>query len=87
MAILGWAGVFTIVYFLAAQLGLALLCKQSDMAAFWPASGIAAGTLIAIGRRARAPLIIGVVVGTVAANLTMRQGPSDLTAPGHLQCR
>ena len=66
---LGWAGVVAIVYFLAAQLGLALLCKQSGTAAFWPASGIAAGTLIALGRRASVPLIIGVVVGTVAANL------------------
>ena len=68
-ATLGWASIVAIVYFLAAQLGLALLCKQSGMAAFWPASGIAAGTLIALGRRASVPLVIGVVVGTVAANL------------------
>ena len=36
---------------------------------FWPASGIAAGILIVAGRRARPALVIGVVVGTVAANL------------------
>jgi PAS domain S-box-containing protein len=39
------------------------------MAIFWPASGIAAGILIVLGRRARPALVIGVVVGTVAANL------------------
>jgi PAS domain S-box-containing protein len=39
------------------------------MAVFWPASGIATGFLIATGPRARPGLVIGVVVGNVAANL------------------
>jgi integral membrane sensor domain MASE1 len=39
------------------------------VAVFWPASGIAAAILIVSGRRARPTLVVGVVVGTVAANL------------------
>ena len=65
----GAAGVVAILYFLAARLGLALLSKPSDVAVFWPASGIAAGILIVLGRRAYPALVVGVVVGTVAANL------------------
>ena len=56
-------------YFLVAHLGLALQAQPSDVAVFWPASGIAAGILIVAGRRACPALVIGVVVGTVAANL------------------
>lgn len=68
-ATLGWAGAFTLVYFLAAQLGLALLVQPSEVAAFWPASGVAAGILIVSGRRAWPSLVIALVVGTVAANV------------------
>ena len=71
---LGWASAFTVVYFLAAQLGLALLSKPSDVAVFWPASGLAAGILIVLGRRALPALVIGVMLGTVAANLTSDRG-------------
>ena len=63
------AGALAIVYFLTAQLGLLLLAQPSDVAVFWPASGIAAGFLIMSGRRAYPALVIGVVIGTVAANL------------------
>ena len=56
-------------YFWAAELGLALLAKPSGVAVFWPASGIAAGLLVAAGRRAGVAVVMGVVVGTVAANL------------------
>jgi hypothetical protein len=48
---LGAAGAIAIAYFLAARLGLALLSKPSDVAVFWPASGIAAGILIVLGWR------------------------------------
>ena len=68
-AVLGTAGVVAIAYFLAARLGLALLSAGSDMPVFWPASGLAAGLLIATGPRARPALVIGVVIGNVAANL------------------
>jgi PAS domain S-box-containing protein len=63
------AGTVAIAYFFAAQLGLALRSQPTDVAVFWPASGIAAGILIVLGRRAVPALVIGVVVGTVAANL------------------
>ena len=58
-----------IAYFLAARLGLHLLTEFEGVAVFWPASGVAAGVLIALGRDARAPVAIGVVVATIAANL------------------
>jgi integral membrane sensor domain MASE1 len=48
------------------------------MAAFWPASGIAAGFLIATGPRTRPALVLGVIVGNVAANLM--SGRSILTS-------
>jgi hypothetical protein len=63
-------GVFTaIAYFLGARLGLVLLTELEGVAVFWPASGVAAGILIALGPRARAPVAIGVIVATIAANL------------------
>ena len=65
----GAAGAVAVVYFLAARLGLLLLSAPSDVAVFWPAAGIAAGTLIVFGRRAGPVIAIGVVAGTVAANL------------------
>jgi PAS domain S-box-containing protein len=69
MTALGAAGAVAIVYFLAARLGLALLSTPSDVAVFWPASGIAAGILVVAGRLAYPAVVIGVVVGTVAANV------------------
>jgi PAS domain S-box-containing protein len=67
--ILREAGVLATVYFLTAQLGLLLLAQPSDVAVFWPASGIAAGFLIVSGRRAYSALVVGVVIGTATANL------------------
>lgn len=58
----------TVAFFLAACLGLALLDK-AGVAVFWPAAGIASGVLVAFGPTLRLPVIIGVVVGTFAANL------------------
>jgi hypothetical protein len=65
----GSAAGMAIAYFLAAQLGLALRAQPADVAVFWPASGLAAGILIVTGRRVYPALLIGVVVGTVAANI------------------
>src|SRR5262249_46703410 len=62
-------GVIAIAYLLAARLGLALLLARSGVAVFWPASRLAAGTLVMLGPRARPALVIGVIVGTVAAGL------------------
>ena len=56
-------------FFLAARLGLSLLTEPGGVAVFWPASGVAAGALIALGPRARWPVAIGVAAATMAANL------------------
>src|SRR5215469_18336131 len=58
-----------IVYFVAARLSLALLTKPEGVAVFWPAAGVSAGALIALGERARWPVIAGTVAATVVANL------------------
>ena len=58
-----------IAYFLAARLSLALLTKPDGVAVFWPASGVAAGVLIAVGPRARLPVAAGAAVATIVANL------------------
>ena len=59
----------SIAYFLAARLSLLLLTKPDGVAVFWPASGVAAGVLIALGPRARLPVATGAAIATVVANL------------------
>lgn len=59
----------TCAYYLAAQLGVALMSETEHVAVLWPASGVAVGVLMALGRRARAPVTAGVLVATVAVNL------------------
>src|SRR5215831_16520648 len=63
------AGWVAVAYYLAARLGLGLLSAPSDVAVFWPASGMAAGIFILSNRRVRPAIVVGVIVGTVAANL------------------
>lgn len=58
-----------IVFFFAARLSLALLDKSDGVAVFWPAAGIASGFLVAFGPAVRLPVVTGVVVATLAANL------------------
>ena len=58
-----------IVYFLAARFSLSLLTKPDGVAVFWPASGVAAGVLIALGPWAKWPVAIGAAAATIAANL------------------
>jgi PAS domain S-box-containing protein len=55
-------------YFLAARLSLLLLTKPG-VAVFWPAAGISAGILIALGRHARWAVAVGTIAATIAANL------------------
>jgi PAS domain S-box-containing protein len=69
-------------YFLAGQLGLSLLTATERVAVFWPASGIAAGTLIALGAGARGPVATGVIAATVAANLLSDRSVSGALAFG-----
>jgi signal transduction histidine kinase len=68
----GWIGLAVavgIVYFIAARLSLALLTKPEGVAVFWPAAGVSAGVLIALGSRARWPVVVGTMAATIAANL------------------
>jgi integral membrane sensor domain MASE1 len=61
-------------HFFAAKLCLALHAERDGVAVFWPAAGVSSGALIALGRGARLPVVGGVMVGTVIANLMMRDG-------------
>ena len=58
-----------IVYFVTARLSLILLEPVDGVAVFWPAAGVASGILIAFGAAARWPVVIGVGIATIAANL------------------
>jgi len=58
-----------IAYFLAARLSLLLLTEPDGVAVFWPAAGVAAGVLIALGPSARIPVAAGAMVATIVANL------------------
>jgi PAS domain S-box-containing protein len=58
-----------VAYFLGARLSLSLLTKPDGVAVFWPASGVAAGTLIALGPRYRWSVAIGAAAATIVANL------------------
>ena len=71
-----WAGsvmlavAVAIAYFLAAKLSFFLKTKPDDIAAFWPAAGVAAGILVGLGPWARLPVAIGTMVASVPANLS-----------------
>ncbi len=65
----GLAAAVGIAYFLAAQSSLLLLTKPDGVAVFWPAAGVSAGTLIALGHAARWPVAAGAIVATMVANL------------------
>jgi PAS domain S-box-containing protein len=56
------------VYILAARLSLSLLTPDG-VAVFWPAAGIAAGTLIVAGPSARLAVVVGTMTATIVANL------------------
>src|SRR3954469_15810780 len=57
-----------IVYLLAAKLSLYLLTPDG-VAVFWPAAGVAAGALIALGPSSRLPVLVGTAAATMLANL------------------
>ena len=65
----GLAAAVGFAYFFAAQLSLGLLTKPDGVAVFWPAAGVSAGVLIALGRSAWAPVALGAMVATLVANL------------------
>ena len=64
---IGLAAVVGVAYFLAARLSLALLVD--GVAVFWPAAGVSAGVLIALGPRARRSVAVGTMAATIVANL------------------
>jgi PAS domain S-box-containing protein len=69
-----WIGLVTltialgVAYFLVARLSLLLLAKVGAVIV-WPAAGISAGVLIALGRDARWPVAVATGTGTIAASL------------------
>ena len=65
----GLAIVVGLAYFLAARLSLALLTKPDGVAVIWPAAGVSAGVLIALGPSARIPVAAGAIAATIVANL------------------
>ena len=69
-AVIGLAAAVGVAYFFAARLSLALLTTPDGVAVFWPAAGLAAGTMIALGSMSRMPVALGVMAATVVANLT-----------------
>jgi signal transduction histidine kinase/ActR/RegA family two-component response regulator len=58
-----------LIYFITARMSLILLEPVDGVAVFWPAAGVASGILIAFGSAARWPVVVGVGLATVAANL------------------
>jgi signal transduction histidine kinase len=74
----GWVGTIGLAaaiglgYFLAADFSVRLLVQPEGVAVFWPAAGISSGILIALGPRARWPVLAGVLVATVVTHLIIK---------------
>ena len=70
-----WAGsvalaiAVAIAYFLASRLSFFLRTKPDDVAWFWPAAGVAAGVLIALGPGTRWAVAVGTIVASIPGNL------------------
>lgn len=69
MGAIALTAAIALAYFIAARLSLELLTKPEGVAVFWPASGVSAGALIALGPRARWPVVFGTLAATIVANL------------------
>jgi signal transduction histidine kinase len=69
---IGLAAAVGLGYFLAADFSVRLILKPEGVAVFWPAAGISSGILIALGPRARWPVLAGVIVATVATHLIIK---------------
>ncbi len=80
-----WALGTAALYFLAARSGLSLLLKPSNVAVFWPASGVGAGLMIMAGADPRARLAVasGIFLGTAAANLLADRNLALVVVFGH----
>jgi integral membrane sensor domain MASE1 len=69
---IGLAAAVGFGYFLVAAFSVRLVLQPEGVAVFWPAAGLSSGLLIALGRRARWPVLVGVIVATVATHLIIR---------------
>lgn len=65
---LAFIAAFGIAYFLAAWLGLALRGEPAGLAFFWPAAGVAVGTLIVLGPGAWPAGAIAIATASAAIN-------------------
>jgi len=66
---IGLAAAVGVGYFLAAVFSVRLILEPAGVAVFWPAAGLSSGLLIALGPRARWPMLAGVIGATVATHL------------------
>jgi signal transduction histidine kinase len=66
---IGLTAAIGLAYFLTAKFSVRLILESSGVAVFWPAAGISSGILVALGPRARWPVLAGVMVATVATHL------------------
>jgi signal transduction histidine kinase len=69
---IGLAALIGVGYFLAATFSVRLVLEPEGVAVFWPAAGLSSGVLIALGHRARWPVLAGVIVATVATHLIIK---------------
>ena len=65
-ASIGLAAAVGLAYFLTALLSYGLSLTSEGLAVFWPASGVSSGLLIALGSRARWPVVGGVIVAVLS---------------------
>src|SRR6516225_576407 len=69
---IGLAALVGFGYFLAAAFSVRLVLEPEGLAVFWPAAGLSSGLLIALGPRARWPVLAGVIVATTATHLIIK---------------
>ena len=68
---IGLAAAVGLAYFLVAALSVRLVLKPEGVAVFWPAAGLSSGLLIVL-RRARWPVLAGVIGATVATHIIIK---------------
>jgi signal transduction histidine kinase len=71
-ASIGLAAAVGLAYYLTARFSVSLVFQPEGVAVFWPAAGISSGILIALGPRARWPVVAGVIGATVVTHLIIK---------------
>jgi hypothetical protein len=82
---IGLAALIGLGYFLAATFSVRLVLEPEGVAVFWPAAGLSSGVLIALGHRARWPVLAGVIVATVATPSHHQGSPLGRDRAGPMQ--